>query len=248
MNVSSYYAAAKINALRDRLQSTACILRRKHQVKNHSYISYSYLDPSTGKRHEHIDSSPNGKHLEQLYRERLTIKAELERWQIIWDSTFATPIPYLDISSLRITKKSIITKDFFDSLISSSNPKPIARPNPYKGIVFRSKSEREIAEILDELAIEYKYEPRIPVNDYEIYADFVCFIRELGIGFIIEHCGLMDSPAYVDKTIRTFRDYIGLGFLPSIHVLFTYEKSNLPPTREYFRSQINRILDSLCSP
>ena len=56
----------------------------------------------------------------------------------------------------------------------------------------------------------------------------------------------MDSAAYIDKTIRTFRDYLSLGLLPTVDVLFTYEKNAIPPSTAYFRTQINRILDTLC--
>ncbi len=246
MKTSINYLAIKINSLQDYLTSTDNIRCRTHQVKAHIYKSYYFYDVVTGKRHEHSADSSTGKALEKTFLSRRNAQSQLAHFQTQWDQTSNLPVPCLDLPALRASKKSIITKEFFDSLIPCSNPKPILRPNPYKGIVFRSKSEREIAEILDELGIEYKYEPAIPVNDYEIYADFVCFIRELGVGFIIEHCGLMDSPAYIDKTIRTFRDYLSLGLLPSVDVLFTYEKNAIPPTTEYFRTQINRILDVLC--
>ena len=246
MNTSTNYLAMKINALQDYLASTDNIRCRTHHVKNHIYKCYYFYDSKTRKRHEHYADSSAGKALEKTFLKRTVAQSQLTHFQKLWDTNSCLPVPRLDLPALRASKKSIITKDFFDSLIPCSNPKPILHPNPYKGITFRSKSEREIAEILDELGIEYKYEPAIPVNDYEIYADFVCFIRELGIGFIIEHCGLMDSAGYIDKTIRSFRDYVSLGLLPSVDVLFTYEKNATPPTSAYFRTQINRLLDTLC--
>lgn len=245
MEISYNYLALKINHLSKYLDSTLKVFRSEHKIRGQSILSYRFTDKNN-KRHEHYASNLKGQNLARLYSLREEAASELEKWQSVWNNTYKIPVPRLDLPALRASKKSIITKDFFDSLIPCSNPKPILRPNPYKGITFRSKSEREIAEILDELGIEYKYEPAIPVNDYEIYADFVCFIRELGIGFIIEHCGLMDSNSYIDKTIRSFRDYVSLGFLPSVDVLFTYEKNATPPSSAYFRAQINRILDTLC--
>ena len=249
MEISYNYLALKINHLSKYLDSTLKVFRSEHKIRGQSILSYRFTDKNN-KRHEHYASNVRWAwrlpcpYISACLREEAA--SELEKWQSVWKSTYAHPVPRLDLPALRASKKSIITKDFFDSLIPCSNPKPILRPNPYKGITFRSKSEREIAEILDELGIEYKYEPAIPVNDYEIYADFVCFIRELGIGFIIEHCGLMDSNSYIDKTIRSFRDYVSLGLLPSVDVLFTYEKNATPPSSAYFRAQINRILDTLC--
>ena len=246
MEISYNYLALKINHLSKTLDSTFKVFRSEHKIRGQSILSYRFTDKNN-KRHEHYASNPKGQNLARLYSLREEAASELEKWQSVWKSTYAHPVPRLDLPALRASKTTIITKEFFDSLIPCSNPKPILRPNPYKGITFRSKSEREIAEILDELGIEYKYEPAIPVNDYEIHADFVCFIRELGIGFIIEHCGLMDSTTYIEKTIRTFRDYLSLGLLPTVDVLFTYEKNATPPSNAYFRTQINRLLDTLCA-
>lgn len=246
MIASYHFCSLKINHLQDVIDKT-CTVRRVVRIVNGSAALYYRFTDEKKKRHEYSASSTKGQHLARLYTLREEAASELGKWQSVWKSTYAHPVPRLDLPALRASKTTIITKEFFDSLIPCSNPKPILRPNPYKGITFRSKSEREIAEILDELGIEYKYEPAIPVNDYEIHADFVCFIRELGIGFIIEHCGLMDSTTYIEKTIRTFRDYLSLGLLPTVDVLFTYEKNATPPSNAYFRTQINRLLDTLCA-
>ena len=248
MTISKNYLAVKINALKEYLHSTDHIGCRSHHVHNHIYKSYYFTDRTTGKRHEHISTSSAGKALEQTFLRRGIVSAHLEHFQALWDTLSDAPVPALDLHAMRRISRSIITKEFYDSLLPCQNTKPITRPNPYKGIVFRSKSEREIAEILDELGIEYKYEPSIPVNNYEIYGDFVCFIRELGFGFIIEHCGMMDTPAYVDKTIRTFRDYNSLGFLPGFNILYTYERNDCPPPLNYFLAQISALLDTFCAP
>ena len=59
---------------------------------------------------------------------------------------------------------------------------------------------------------------------------------------------MMDTPAYVDKTIRTFRDYNSLGFLPAFNILYTYERNDCPPPLNYFRAQISALLDTFCAP
>lgn len=246
--ISSYnFLALKLNHLVSILENIPKVFKVERKHRDKYVLCYRYTDKN-GKRHEYSACTPMGQKMEHIFNMRASAETDLLKWKSVWKNTFLAPVPALDLPAMHRISRSIITKEFYDSLIPCQNPKPIIRPNPYKGIVFRSKSEREIAEILDELGIEYKYEPSIPVNNYEIYGDFVCFIRELGFGFIIEHCGMMDSPAYVDKTIRTFRDYNSLGFLPGVNILYTYERNDCPPPLNYFRAQISALLDTFCAP
>lgn len=241
------YLALKINYHSSILNNTSRVFKVERRIKGKTRLCYRYYDKENH-RHEYFADMPKGRELEKIFHMRKTTSAILSQCRQQWNYFFSFPCPILDIRAMQTSHFSIITKEYFDSLIPCSNPKPIKRPNPYNGIVFRSKSEREIAEILDELGIIYKYEPGIRIDDYEMYADFVCFIPELGYGFIIEHFGLMDSPDYLEKTLRTIRTYNSLGFLPGFDILYTYEKSTCPPSTEYFRSQINSLLDTFCAP
>ena len=247
MTFSYNYLALKLNYLMNYLENTPKVFKVERKNQDKYVLCYRYTDKN-GKRHEYCACTPMGQKMEHIFNLRASTETDLLKWKSVWKNSSLSPVPTLDLPAMRRNRRSIITKEFYDSLIPCQNPKPIVRPNPYKGIVFRSKSEREIAEILDDLGIEYKYEPSIPVNNYEIYGDFVCFIRELGFGFIIEHCGMMDSPAYVDKTVRTFRDYNSLGFLPGFNLLYTYERNDCPPPLNYFRVQISALLDTFCAP
>ncbi len=244
---SFHYLALAINYNSNLLTNTARVSKITRRIKGKPIICYRYIDKENN-RHEHYADLPKGRQLEQIFSARETAAADLIKLRQLWSNSFTVPCPQIDIRAMKDSHISPITKEYFDSLVPCSNPKPIKRPNPYKGIVFRSKSEREIAEILDELHIEYKYEPGLQFDNYEIYADFVCFIPALGLGFIIEHCGMMDSSEYLEKAIRSIRTYNSLGFLPGFNILYTYEKSTCPPSTDYFRTQINALLDTFCAP
>ena len=247
-SISKYFLAIKINALEHLLQSSPLIRIHHKHYYNDLCTAYSFKDNKTGKNHQYLSSSQKGRNLELLYSHRELIKSKLAHYRALWNSNFVLPCPVLNLEKIKKSRSSFITKELFDRLIPNSNPRPCERPNPYNGTIFRSKSEREIAEILDEMEIEYKYEPLMRFHDVDMYPDFVCFISEIGIGFIIEHFGMIDNANYIETSIRKFRTYTLFGLIPGIDILFTYEKSNAPPTAVYFRNCLNQILDNICAP
>lgn len=245
---SSHYLALVINAAEEFLLNTTEVKRYPKSNEHQKHYVYYYTDSTTCKRHAHQDNSPKGQTLAKVYALRAATKNKLKQYRVMWDTLYAFPCPKLNLPKLRKSRQAFITRELFDSLVPESNPREVDKSNPYNGINFRSKSEREIAEYLDELGIAYKYEPRLRIMNTDIYPDFVCFIPELGIGFIIEHFGMMDSPKYLEHANKVIQSYLNCGFLPGIDILFTYERSNYPPRANYFESQINRMLDSLCAP
>lgn len=246
--LSRHYLALKINALEQYLSRSVKVSIRQKDYYGTSCVFYFYKDPTTGKEHRHLASSKTGQRLAKVYDQRKQKEMTLAQFRSLWNSTFGQPCPKLDLDKMKKTHSSFITQEMFDSLTPCVNPRKILRPNPYKGIIFRSKSERELAELLDELGIEYKYEPLLTIGGAEIFPDFVCFIRELGIGFIIEHFGMIDNIRYIESPILKFRTVTSVGMIPGIDILFTYERENAPPTTDYFRNSINCILDNICAP
>ena len=248
MMYSYHLLAVKINYMKSILENTDDITMFERTAGSSKRTVYQYRDKSTHQRHVHRSTTSTGHELERTFLLRQAAKAKLAKYQSIWNSTFVTPCPVLDLRKIRRKRKPFITKELFDSLIPCSNTKKIIRPNPYNGIVFRSKSEREIAEFLDSIDVSYKYEPLLQFDGTDVHPDFVCFLPELGAGFIIEHCGLIDKGDYIEKTIFSFRLYTSHGLLPGYDFLFTYETEAFPPTSDYFVSQITKILDAICSP
>ncbi|MBR5040010.1 MAG: hypothetical protein IKX68_02740 [Clostridiales bacterium] len=247
-SISKYFLAIKINAFEQFLQTSPIVRIHHKHYHNELCSAYSFTERKTGQRHQYLSTSQKGRQLELLYGHRELIKSKLAHYRTLWNSNFVQPCPELNLEKIKKSRFSFIAKEMFDNLIPNSNPRPIERPNPYNGTIFRSKSEREIAELLDEIGIDYKYEPLMRFNDIDMYPDFVCYIPEIGVGFIIEHFGMIDNVNYIETSIRKFRTYTSLGLIPGIDILFTYEKNNAPPTAAYFRNSINCILDNICAP
>jgi len=90
------------------------------------------------------------------------------------------------------------------------------------GILVRSKSERQIANALEELNIQYRYDAAIDCDDVKHYADFL-IKRPDGSLLIWEHFGREHDRQYMAKNRERIKDYISIGYRPWDDLVWTLE-------------------------
>lgn len=91
------------------------------------------------------------------------------------------------------------------------------------GLYVRSKSERIIANCLDEYGILYRYEAPFFTDCGEFYPDFT-IRRFFGQIVLWEHFGLMDDPGYFEKAMNKIEAYRREGFAQHTNLICTYEE------------------------
>jgi len=91
------------------------------------------------------------------------------------------------------------------------------------GIRVRSKSERTIADALDQNGILYSYEAAQALGLEIRYPDFTVYRPSDGKKFLWEHFGLMDDGGYRRKSIEKVAFYGWAGFFPFDNLICTYE-------------------------
>jgi len=91
------------------------------------------------------------------------------------------------------------------------------------GVRVRSKSERTIADLLDQNKIPFRYEAELLIGNVVKRPDFS--INRLSDGKLVvwEHFGLMDKEGYRQKAMDKLHFYIRHGILPSDSLICTYE-------------------------
>ena len=89
--------------------------------------------------------------------------------------------------------------------------------------LFRSKSEMLVAQILDSLGLEYKYEPVVIINGLERHPDFAVYCPEAGRYFFIEHLGCMDDPKYRYDNLVKVEMYEKAGIRNGIDIIYNTE-------------------------
>ena len=120
-------------------------------------------------------------------------------------------------------------------------PKPDDGP-VYKGTKFRSKSEMTIAVSLDNMGIEYVYEPQLFFNMKTFYPDFVIYIPEIDKVIIIEHFGRMRFLDYRNKNAVKMKDYLDEGLVEGRDIIFTFEYDTAGLDVTIFENKVNAAI------
>lgn len=96
------------------------------------------------------------------------------------------------------------------------------------GYYVRSKSERDIALMLTEHGIPFRYECELILNGMVLYPDFMVLNPKTHKLYIWEHFGLSGDKNY-DKSVACKLDtYRENGYYPMINLITTYETKDNP--------------------
>ena len=152
------------------------------------------------------------------------INALLEFYNKYNDSTPEDIIKLLDKSHPNLPPEIILhpSNDNWASRDYDKNPFHKEHLQFYTngGVVVRSKSEREIGNMLETMGIPYRYDVKIVCGKQVYYADF--FIKRADGSFLIwEHFGREDDRAYMAKNEVRIRDYMALGYRPWDNLIWT---------------------------
>ena len=109
-----------------------------------------------------------------------------------------------------------------------------------KGLCVRSKSERIIADTLDNNNILYSYESPLSLKGGIRYPDFTIYRPSDGKLFLWEHFGLMKNEDYRMKTNEKLAFYSKNGFFPFDNLICTYENDMQSPA--YLQSIVEIFL------
>ena len=113
------------------------------------------------------------------------------------------------------------------------------RTNPYRtedkihetncGEYVRSKSERDIANILDSLGIPYRYEAELVLGRGQVrYPDFTLLDIRTREEIYYEHFGLMDDSGYRRENLQKINEYCENGIILGKNLIFTFEAQGSP--------------------
>lgn len=128
----------------------------------------------------------------------------------------------------------ITDKDFIEEWLAKPyEKKEISDDMPMyiteKGERVRSKSELNIANILYNMNIPYKYEcPLVLSSGYVIHPDFTILDIRRRCEVYWEHRGMMDDEGYLKHTMQRIKDYIREGIMVGDRLIITEESSFMP--------------------
>ena len=113
-----------------------------------------------------------------------------------------------------------------------------------KGERMRSKSEVIIANLLDQMHVEYKYEKPIKLKRLGlVHPDFTLLKVSERKEIYLEHLGMLDDQTYRNNAIVKIRDYESSGYFLGDRLIVTSETANSPLDVKCVERKIKHILD-----
>ncbi len=211
-----------------------------------SIISHSGQDKVLVRnpRHEYGINTPKGRELLHIQDKRNTIlrlKRQItEQWNRAYHGV-------LDRESISLNCEAVLPgSDIWNEIVTDTNPYKKKEELYHNGIKVRSRMEMMISEVLDQLGLEYLYEPEIVLDGKRIYPDFVVRIPAFGCCIIIEYLGMLDDYKYLDATKNKLGVYLRNGFYPGTNLILLGGSKNSAPTIDAIYNSIVAAIASLC--
>ncbi len=136
-----------------------------------------------------------------------------------------------------------LRKEDWEKMRSQSNSKEIKTDLWFNGIQMRSRFEVNTAILLSGLDLEFKYEPELIVNGRTIHPDFVVYLPEFEVCFIIECMGKAGDPQYGYDASERIKILTEGGFIPFRDYLVLGGSDSYIPTKEWVTNAIVSIVN-----
>lgn len=224
-----------LSSLKAEVRSNPSIAYGTHKSRGKTIHVIRIITFVNGKRKisEYALSSAKGKHVQSQSQKIHILRKALDSLHSESSSTNQiTPVtnsivPFSSNSSAPVQNSDCsspltFTLDEWISLTEWNDPQ-ITNGYRHGNHVFRSKSELIIAQLLESLGLEYKYEPKIIIAGTERRPDFAVYCPETGRYFLIEHLGLLSDTRYRMDAIAKMEQYEKGGLREGIDIIYTTE-------------------------
>ena len=228
-----------INYCRIKLAELPNVEIRKWKYRG-NVADFCYLD---GRKY--VSTGLKGRELLPIGKTREQFIHALDILMAAWRSKYGNAdIPDLNphLVTRAINSEFTMDRKFFEMMPAGMNKYKGSPDLAYKGVVYKSKSERDIARVYDELGIEIKYETPIYVNGILYTPDFCAFSHLTGRCFYHEHQGKMGDGRYRQDKEKSHRMYSEYGLIEGLDIIYTYEGAGITFNPENLKYEITSLI------
>lgn len=222
------------------LQEMPCVTEVMHRGKH----VYRYYSPRSKKYTEIGERSKSwddaAKYCE--LRNRLKVRLSATNKIIQNDYRYANKSGNYSI----IKMKSKMDSKYYDELIDCSCDYDNNTLYYYNGRHYRSRAEMEIAVILDELGLEFKYDVNVKLDGVSHTIDFVICFREFDRCIFLEYWGLCNDRGYVERNSIKVRHAVNDGIYIGRDLFILSGNDIYTPSIPVLRSAIKEMIEMLC--
>lgn len=106
----------------------------------------------------------------------------------------------------------------------------------------RSKTEVNIANMLNLYGIPYRYEFPLVMDSIEFRPDFLCLNVRTRKEYVWEHFGMMELEDYARKNVDKISRYMLNSYIPGENFIMTFETTKKPLNSEVIKAMIENYL------
>lgn len=219
-----------------------------NRLRGQEAVSYYLTDEKTGevKRRRFTNKHPQWDKVRQMAAVRLSLQEQLNKVRLLWRSNYNDSLIQAASSyMLKPNADNRIDSALWESLKSGENKYKNDHPVIHNGMIMRSQFEANVADILERLGIEYKYDAVLQTGASEIVSpDFSLNFPEFNRSGFIEALGALDNLGYIGHNTEKFRKYLNAGIYPNRDLIFIPGDYNYRPDETTIIRMINVMLDS----
>ncbi|MBR1797997.1 MAG: hypothetical protein IJ757_08330 [Clostridiales bacterium] len=233
LKFNNAYLAAKLDWIDRSLKTIPIVHKQKHRDK---YV-IRYRD--YGKLRQVCDSHSKYRELEGYYSRSQNLKSI--RNQLSACITDSRQI------KIRTGIKAVFNRNDYDRMVPKTDNNDGYHPYRHKEFYMRSRFEVAMAAELDNLGLEYKYEPTFRINGYQFSPDFVIYIPEYDCCIIVECEGMTDEVSYVNRNGVKFAEYLYIGLVFGMTLVVLQGTKESMPSPELMRNSVISAINLLSS-
>lgn len=219
------------------------------RIGDYDAVSFLETDTKTGavKRRRITASNPQWASYSSVAEKRAKLKEQLVKTKANWKRDYRGNLKDI-ASSYELTRArddERYTSGFWESLQEGQNTYPKDRIVPHDCVQMRSLFEADVAEIFDELGLDYKYEVCLTLGNKDVFPDFAINVPEYNRCIFIEAMGMLSNLGYVNKNAYKLDKYVNGGLYPNRDFAVISGDYDYRPDHDTIRRIIGVMLDAL---
>lgn len=218
-------------------------------VHGHEAVSFRIWDKEKGNlvRRRVTEKNPKWNKYRELAAKRAKAEDQMKKLMSLWQENHKGSLDMIAQGYvLRPNADNPYNTEFWESLKDCANSFPKDRAVKYNGIVMRSLFETEVAQALDNMGIEYKYDTliRAGLNEF-ISPDFSMNLPEFNRCGFTEAMGGLSNLNYLSDNVDKYRKYLNMGLYPNRDIAMVPADMDYRPEPDTIIRMIAVILDSM---
>ena len=232
------FLKARLRLINDELEAISYINTGVHREQ--PIIREYRVENGIKRKHEYKLANMKG----QMLLKRLEHRNSLSDAKRLIESCITDSAATATFEPSKVT--TIFNKELYESLQSEALEVPANLGYIHNGIRMRSRGEVVIAQVLDSLGLEYKYETEINIDGETYYPDFSVYLPEFERFFIIEFLGMLDDKTYAIKNSLKLGTYLNAGMIINTDLLIFEGTKNTMPSVDSITEDIIALIKKYC--